>query len=236
MNTEQLYYADPTTERFSATVEDVKALRGNTYAVELDRTAFYPEGGGQPSDQGRIEGSNGALSLKIARSQNGTIIHEGSLTGSLEIGDTVECEVKWPRRVKYMRVHTAGHLVHDVLTSHVDGLMALKGRHGDKAFLEYRGVVNDAAVSELSDWVNAAVAEDLPVRSWDSSREELEELCESLPTNLPHGKKLRALQIGDFEPMPDGGVHVSSTGQIGEVQIHHVTVNDGKSTIRYGVR
>jgi len=236
MNTDQLYYEDSTMSGFSAEVVALKHLRGNAWEAELDRTAFYPEGGGQPSDQGTITGPNGTLAVKITRNRNGNVIHEGALTGELSIGEEVQGEVKWPRRQKYMRIHTAGHLLHDVLVSKADGLEATKGRHGDKAFLEYRGEVDDAVVSALGAEVNAAVAADLPVRSWESSLDELEELCASLPPNLPLGKSLRAIQIGDFEPMPDGGVHVLTTKEIGEVVIHHVTVENGTTMIRYGVK
>ncbi len=236
MSTEQIYYEDPMIDTFTAQVISSDHLRDNTYALELDRTAFYPEGGGQPSDQGMIEGPSGSLAVKLVRSQNGVILHEGKLTGDLSAGEEATGTVKWPRRTKFMRVHTAGHLVHDVLVSLAPDLQPLKGRHGDKAFLEYKGEVSEAVADQLSDRVNAAVEADLQVQSWESTLEELETLCNSLPPNLPRGKALRAIRIGEFEPMPDGGVHVSSTAEIGEVVIHHITVDNGSSTIRYGVK
>ena len=236
MNTEQLYYKDPALDAFDAEIVAIENLRDNMYAVELDQTAFYPEGGGQPSDQGTLDGPNGSLAVKLVRSQNGTIIHEGKMTGDMEAGDAVHGAVKWSRRLKFMRVHTAGHLLHDVLVSMAPDLVAVKGKHGDKAFLEYRGEIDEELMGRLTDGVSAAIDADLSVRSWESSLEELESLCESLPSNLPQGKALRAIQIGDFAPMPDGGVHVASTGEIGEVVVHHVKVENGGSTIRYGVK
>jgi Ser-tRNA(Ala) deacylase AlaX len=236
MNTEQIYYEDPTTDEFSAEVTAVDHRRGNTCMVELSRTAFFPQGGGQPSDQGTIEGPNGSLKIKVVRNENGDIVHEGDLSGDLVAGDAVSGSLKWSRRQKYMRIHTAGHLIHDVLMKQAPNLVALKGGHGDKAFLEYRGEISEEIAEGLQDVANEAVKADLPVRSWESSLEELEDLCVSLPPNLPRGKALRAIQIGDFEAMPDGGVHVASTADIGEVVIHHVKNEGGNSTIRYGIK
>ncbi len=236
MNTQKLYYDDPTSEEFSAQITSVDHLRGNTCAVELNSTAFFPQGGGQPSDQGTIEGPAGALKVKVVRSENGGIVHEGVLSGDLHTGEEVNGSVKWSRRRKYMRIHTAGHLIHDVLMEQAPELVAQKGGHGDKAFLEYQGEVPVEVTEGLQDAVNAKVKEDLPVRSWESSLGELEELCSSLPANLPRGKALRAIKIGDFDAMPDGGVHVAGTAEIGEVVIHHIKAENGKATIRYGVR
>lgn len=236
MNTQQLYYEDPASEQFSAEITSVDHLRGNIFAVELSRTAFFPQGGGQPSDQGTIEGPGGALKVKVVRSENDGIVHEGDLSGELHAGEEVSGSLKWPRRRKYMRIHTAGHLIHDVLTEQAPGLVAQKGGHGDKAFLEYRGEIPAEVAEGLQDAVNEVVKENLSVRSWESSLEELEELCSSLPPNLPGGKALRAIKIGDFDAMPDGGVHVAGTAEIGEVVIHHVKTEDGKATVRYGVR
>jgi Ser-tRNA(Ala) deacylase AlaX len=236
MNTHLLYYDDPSRQAFRAEALRVAHLRGNTYNVTLDETAFYPEGGGQPSDQGEISGPNGILSVKLVRMQEGFVLHEGTLAGTLEEGEEVEGAIKWPRRTKYMRIHTAGHLIHDVLMSRAPDLVAVKGRHGDKAFLEYRGRMSTDVQEALEAAVNEAAARNLPVKSWESSREELEELCSQLPPNLPSGKALRAIQIGTYEPMPDGGVHVASTGELGQIVIHHVTEANGSTMVRYGVK
>ena len=236
MNTEPLYYDDSYLQETAATVLTVSPLKGGTVAIELDRTVFYPEGGGQPSDQGEISTDTGSVNVKLVRSQGDRILHEGKLVGNIDQGQEARGSLKWSRRLKYMRVHTAGHLVHDVLMGMTDDVHPTKGRHGDKAFLEYKGAIPDDVVASLEQGVNEAVRQDLPVKTWESSYEELEELCTLLPPNLPKGKPLRAIRIGDFEPMPDGGVHVRSTSELGSVVIHHVTAENGMTTIRYGVR
>jgi alanyl-tRNA synthetase len=235
--TETLYYEDPYLQEADGEIVAVGPQRGNGAAVELDRTIFFPEGGGQPADQGEIETESGALRVKLVRAHGGRILHEGALTGELEPGQRFRARLKWPRRLKYMRVHTAGHLIHDVLMRARPDIAALKGRHGEKAFLEYRGLLEGQFAAELERRVNRALADDLEVRTWQSSYEELAELCSApLLANLPAGKPLRAIQIDGFAAMPDGGVHVRRTAEIGAVVIHHIKAADGASTIRYGVR
>ena len=237
MRTEQLYYAQQDLEEFAAEVVAVTPAKGGVVRVELDVTAFYPEGGGQPSDQGEIVGPSGSLTVKQVRTADGGILHEGSLKGALESGDEVTGTIKWPRRRKYMRIHTAGHLLHDVLTvTNSTTLTPLKGSHGDKAFLEYGGELDDDLLGRLAPALAAAIAAGLPVKTWETSVEELTELGAHIPSNLPSNKALRAIRIGDYTPMPDGGVHVADTSQIGEIIIHHINPTSSGVNIRYGVK
>lgn len=236
MNTDTVYYEDSYMAEAAGEVMSVTPLKGNTVAVELDRTVFYPEGGGQPSDQGEITSETGSVRVKLVRSQGGRILHEGALVGALDPGQAANESLKWGRRLKYMRLHTAGHLVHDVLMGAVGDIQPSKGRHGDKAFLEYRGSIPSDVADSLEERVNNVLAQDLPVKTWECSYDELVAMCSTVPPNLPQGKALRVIRIGEFEPMPDGGVHVRSTGEIGGVVIHHVTPSNGISTVRYGVR
>jgi Ser-tRNA(Ala) deacylase AlaX len=194
-----------------------------------------PEGGGQPTDQGEITTDTGSIKISNVRSQNGTIVHEGKMVGKVEMGQAAKVAIKWPRRHKYMRIHSAGHLLHDVLVGLRPDLKAIRGKHGDKAFLEYEGVLDPGQLDELQAKVNEAVEADLLVKTWECSYDELAAMNIALPSNLPTGKQLRVLKIGDFDPMPDGGVQVKSTSEIGHIVIHHITNEDGRTIIRYGV-
>jgi alanyl-tRNA synthetase len=235
MTTEQLYYEEPYTTEATVEITSITPRNGGTVAVELDRTIFYPEGGGQPTDQGEVTTNTGSIKVSNVRSQNGTIVHEGKMVGKVEMGQTAKAAIKWPRRHKYMRIHSAGHLLHDTLMGLRPDLKAIRGKHGDKAFLEYEGVLDPSLLDELQAKANEAVAADLPVKTWECSYDELAAMGVTLPPNLPTNKQLRVLKIGDFEPMPDGGVQVKSTGEIGHVVIHHITNEDGHTLIRYGV-
>jgi Ser-tRNA(Ala) deacylase AlaX len=234
--TERRYYDDAYITSIEATVTAVRSTsRARVVEVELSETPFYPQGGGQPSDQGEIVTANGVLKVALVRNVGTRVVHEGDLVGEMAFGDLAEATLKWPRRRKYMRVHGAGHLIHDVLMSMGLEISPLKGNHGDKAFLEYEGVIPPESQSELTERVMQGVDADLPIVTRETTRDELAEMGLAAPANLPEDKGLRIIQIGDFPPMPDGGVHVRSTGEIGNVVIHSIT-NDGRtSVVRYGV-
>jgi Ser-tRNA(Ala) deacylase AlaX len=235
MRTEQVYYDEPYATEAKVEITSISSRNGGMVAIELDKTIFYPEGGGQPTDQGELVTDTGSVKINSVRGQNDAIVHEGKMTGTVEEGQTGTASVKWPRRHKYMRIHSAGHLVHDVLVGMRPDLKAVRGKHGDKAFLEYEGEIDPSRLEELQSKVNEAVTADLPIKTWECSYDELAEMCKTLPPNLPKDKQLRVLQIGQFEPMPDGGVQVKSTSEIGRVDIHHITNENGHTVIRYGV-
>ncbi|MGE5700821.1 MAG: alanine--tRNA ligase-related protein [Arthrospira platensis] len=235
MNTEQVYYDEPYATEADVEITSISSRNGGMVALELNKTIFYPEGGGQPTDQGELVTGTGSVKISNVRNQNGAIVHEGKMTGTVEEGQSATASVKWPRRHKYMRIHSAGHLLHDVLVGMRPDLKAIRGKHGDKAFLEYEGELDPNQLEELQSKVNEAVAADLPIKTWECSYDELAEMCKTLPPNLPKDKQLRVLQIGHFEAMPDGGVQVKSTSEIGRVVIHHITNENGHTVIRYGV-
>lgn len=227
MKTKQIYYQDPYLKELECEVLLVEN-KINLTDVVLDQTIFYPEGGGQPSDQGRL----GEVKVEFVRMTDGEIVHQ--VKGDLGVGDKVKAILNWDKRYKNMKVHTAGHLVHDVLMSVSDGLVPAKGGHGKKAFLEYEGEL-DLSKEELEQRVNGVLEKDLNVVTKEASYEELEKDCQFMPGNLPKDKPLRMIKIGDFPAMPDGGVHVKSTREIGRVVIISVSSQKGKVNIRYGV-
>lgn len=234
MTTRAIYYEQPYAQGAEGRIVSV-VPKGGKVLVELDQTVFYPEGGGQPSDQGEIIGPNGRLKVDFVQFKEDAVIHHGVLVGTLLPGDSVRQELKWGFRHHNMRVHSAGHLIHDVLMRLVDGLEPSKGSHGKKAFLEYKGTLDPSIKSDLESQVNEAIAADLPITTRESSYEEIVSLCRFVPPGLPKNKALRVLQIDTFVPMPDGGVQVKSTKEIGAVLIQDIQVADGSTTIKYRV-
>lgn len=97
------------------------------------------------------------------------------------------------------------------------------------------GNLNVNIKGSLEEKVNEIAASDLPIITKEVSNEELEKECQFLPPNLPRTKNLRIIKIGDYPPMPDGGVHVKSTKEIGKIWVANITSEAGKATIRYGV-
>lgn len=238
MPTKPVYYSEPYQAEWTSRILEI-VPRGKHTLVALDETIFYPEGGGQPSDQGEIVGASGRLRVELVQLKDGTVWHQGKQLGDLQPGETVRSSLKWSHRFHNMRTHTAGHLIHDVLMSLTDRLTPLRGNHGSKAFIEYSGEldpgIRPAIREELERRVNETLRRDLPVWMKESSAAEIQERCRFAPPNLPLGKPLRTLQIGDFAPMPDGGVHVKRTGEIGSVVIQEITSSEGRTVVRYRI-
>ena len=103
METEKLYYADPFLKEFTATVLDCQPGK-NGYTVTLDRTAFYPEGGGQPADHGTLDGA----AVTDVHEKNGVIFH--NVDRAVEIGKTVSGFIDWARRFDHMQQHSGEHI------------------------------------------------------------------------------------------------------------------------------
>jgi alanyl-tRNA synthetase len=237
VKTVQIYYEQPYLTDLEATITRIEE-KGAQHIVELDRTIFYPEGGGQPSDQGEIVGAAGRLKVEQVRTlPDGRIVHQGKILGPLSEGEGVKLSIKWSARYKNMRVHSAGHLIHDVLMRLTDHTVTpTKGNHGPKAFLEYAGHLDSAAKKQLEIQLNEAVSQDLTIVNRDADYEEIASRCRFVPPGLPKNKQLRIIQIGSFDPMPDGGVQVRSTKEIGNVIIHSITEDGSNTVIRYGVK
>lgn len=228
MQTKQIYYSDPYTIELEAKVLSVLPL-GKLTNVILDQTIFYPEGGGQPCDRGTI----GTAKVEYVRTHDGEIIHQ--VMGEPQEGETVKIVLDWKWRYKHMKIHTAGHLLHDVLMTMTKDLVPLRGGHGKKAFLEYKGELDPTIKENLELEVNKIAQQELEVVTKDTTFDELQKECSFLPPNLPKDKSLRMIKIGEYPAMPDGGVQVKNTGELGKIWIANITVQNEITNIRYGV-
>jgi len=234
MKTKQIYYQDPYLKKLGCKVISVEE-KGALVNVVLDQTIFYPEGGGQPADRGLLISKNWSAKVQYVRLIDNEIIHQVQPDGKIKIGDCVKAELDWNWRYKYMKIHSAGHLLHDVLITIEKNLTPLRGGHGKKAFLEYDGDLNLEIKEELEKQVNKVLLQDLPIITKEASFKQLEKECKFLPPNLPKDKKLRMIKINDYHAMPDGGVHVKKTKEIGRIWIANIAAQEKKVVIRYGV-
>ncbi len=228
MKTKQIYYQDPYQTELECTVLSAEPS-GNLLNVVLAQTIFYPEGGGQPSDRGTL----GDAHIEYVRMSDGEIIHQ--VKGNLNEGDVVKAVIDWNWRYKYMQIHTAGHVLHDVLMTIVSNLKPIKGGHGKKPFIEYEGELDPSLKEQIESEVNKVAQSGLEVVTKETTYEELERDCQFLPANLPRNKPLRMIKIGTYPSMPDGGVQVKNTNEIGKIWIANITVGNGTTNIRYGV-
>ncbi len=196
--------------------------RGNLWEVVLASTVFYPEGGGQPSDRGTITTKNGKAHVKHVRMKGELVIHECTLEGMLKPDDDVQCVIDWNLRYHNMRVHSAGHIVHEAIKKISPSLLPKKGHHMDSAYIEYAGSLPIDKKYAIEQESNTIVGDKLPLKTELVTLAELQRRSPWAPEHLPKNKPLRILSIGDLAPIPDGGTQVKTSDEVGPITITNI--------------
>ncbi len=192
-------------------------------AIVLDRTVFYPLGGGQPGDTGTLSWKGGSANIVDTRYGEGGairhIVEEGSALPAE--GSTVTAAIDWDRRFLHMRMHTALHLLGSVLRYGVTGgnISAAKSR------LDF-DMEDTIDKSQVTADLQALVAADHAVSCrWitDAELEAQPDLVRTMSVQPPKGAgKVRLLEIEGVDLQPCGGTHLRSTGEVGQVRIGKV--------------
>jgi misacylated tRNA(Ala) deacylase len=215
---EQLYQTDSYIREFEAVVT---AAEGQ--AVTLDRTAFFPGGGGQPHDVGTLAWAGHTVPVTKVKRQSGLVWH--TLTGDLpSVGTQVHGALDWDRRYRLMRTHTALHVLCGVVwrdygASVTGGNMEpLKGRMD----FEFERMQKDL-VAEIEASVNAEIRKDHPVRVAILPREEAFQIPDLIRTKInllpPQIQEVRTVEIVGLDLQADGGTHVANTREVGPVRV-----------------
>jgi misacylated tRNA(Ala) deacylase len=220
--TELLYQTDSYLREFSATVTGIDAEQRG---VLLDRTAFYPGGGGQPNDTGKLVAGDRTCTVSKVAKGNLHII-DGDLP---ELGTTVTGMIDWERRYALMRTHTAMHILCGVVWrdygAQVTGgnMEPLNGRMD----FEFERLQNEL-VREIETKINAEIAAARDVRVKILPREEAFQIPDLIRTKinlLPEGiTEVRTVEIVGLDLQADGGTHVANTREVG-----HIRISDYKS-------
>jgi len=229
----ELFRDDAYLQSCEATVTDV-----NEAGVVLDRTVFYPMGGGQPGDQGWLVLANG---LEIAvmdtrhDKQSGNIVHvlaDGETPPA--VGEKLTCRIDWDRRYRLMRMHSALHMLCSVIDGGVTG-----GQIGvDKSRLDF-DLENTALDKEaIQQALNDLVAEDHALTVSSITDEELAQnpdLVRTMSVRPPTGAgRVRTVAFGDVDYQPCGGTHVNKTSEIGRLRVGKIE-NKGKHNRRVNI-
>lgn len=190
--------------------------------IVLDRTVFYPMGGGQPGDTGTITWDGGSAAIVDTRYGESGIRHVPAESAALPApGTTVRAAIDWERRYRHMRMHTGLHLLGAVLRYGVTG-----GNIGvDRSRLDF-DMEDTIDHEDVSRRLQALVDEDHPVRCrWitDAELEAQPELVRTLSVQPPKGAgRVRLLEIENVDLQPCGGTHLRSTREVGRVTVAKV--------------
>ena len=208
---------------------EAKVISANGKFVVLDKTAFYPKGGGQPWDEGFI----GDYKVVYVGKFDGEISHEVDREG-LKKGDVFKCKLDWERRYKLMRMHTAAHVLSAVFMKEggakiTGGELGLEKSRDDFSMEEF----SKAVVEEYVSKANELIKKDLPVKTYYLSREEVLARPEliKLDKGLLDLDSFRIVEIEGLDAQPDGGTHVKSLKEIGSIVLLK-TENKGKKNRR----
>lgn len=202
--------------------------------VVLDRTVFYPTGGGQPGDTGTLTTKDGQR-LRIADTRKGSdgILHVVECTTDLPAaGEEVTAEIDWDRRHVHMRVHTAMH----VLCSLVDGAVTGGSIGAGRGRIDFDIPGDRPDKQQLTDRMMQVIEADEQVGiSWitDADLAANPDLVRTMSVKPPSGSgRVRMIRIGDgVDFQPCGGTHVAATGEIGPVSVAKIE-NKGRRNRR----
>ncbi len=216
--TEQLFREHSYLKECEATV-----VESGDSTIVIDRTVFYPMGGGQPGDTGEIRWDGGRANVVDTRyGDDGAIRHVVEEGAELPaVGATVTALLDWDRRYLHMRMHTALHLLGSVLRYGVTGgnISAAKSR------LDF-DMEDTVDKEQVTADIQTLVAADHPVSCRWISDEELAaqpELVRTMSVQPPKGAgKVRLVDIENVDLQPCGGTHLKSTGEVGEIRIGKV--------------
>lgn len=210
MQTQKLYYEDPLLKTFTAQVLTCTETE-NGYEITLSATAFYPEGGGQACDLGTLEHAT----VLDVRERGEDIIH--LCDKPLTPGETVTGTLDWDRRLDLAQQHAGEHILSGILHK-------LYGCHNtgfhvgaEVVQVDFDRIVPQDMISKIEEMANAAIYENLPIRCWIPSQEELPTVTYRTKRELPW--PVRIVQIPGYDSCACCGVHTATTGQIGLIKI-----------------
>ena len=215
--TEKLYYSDSHMSEFSAEVLSVTEENGK-FAVTLDRTAFFPEGGGQGSDTGFI----GGVRVYDVQIKNGVIYHYTEKP--LEEGKQVACAVDFDRRFRNMQNHSGEHIISGIV-HRLYGYENVGFHLRDEMTVDFDGELTRKQLDEIEDLANKAVYENLPVRAYFPKKDELDSL--SYRSKKEINEDLRIVEIEGVDVCACCAPHVRLTGEIGVIKILDFFKNKG---------
>ena len=227
--TELLYLEDSYATEFTA-----KVIKADGTEVVLDRTLFYPTGGGQPHDTGVLKKGDEQYKVIGCRKGDEGVVHVLEKEGLRE-GDEVEGTIDWERRYRLMRCHSAAHIVSYVVEKETGAKITGNQLGEEKGRIDYNLPDFDReALPGYIDKANEIIKKGLPMKVSAVSVEEaknmpnLFKLAAKMP---PEVEEIRVVSIGDLDDQADGGTHVKTTDEVGTITLGKVE-NEGKSNRR----
>ena len=213
MKTGKFYYEDSHMTDFTATVLSCEETEKG-FEVVLDATAFYPEGGGQAADTGTLNG----IRVLDTRERGETVVH--LCQGPLEAGSTAAGAIDWEPRFRRMQQHSGEHIVSGIINRRYGYHNVGFHMGSDIITIDFDGVIPEEDLTSLEAEANSAVWQNLTVKCWYPSEEELPQVFYRTKRALPW--PVRIVQVPGFDSCACCGTHVKATGEIGLIKLFTV--------------
>ena len=217
--TEFLCYDDSYLREFDATVTAVTAG-----GIVLDRSAFYPGGGGQPSDTGVLGAGDELYAVKRVSRQDGQHVHQIDGPDRPEVGARLKGVLDWERRYQLMRTHTALHVLCGVIWRDYGAQVTGGNMEPLTARMDFEFERMSAEfAAEVEELINKEVEAARPVETLSLSREEAFKIPDLIRTKInllpPAIKQVRIIDIVGLDLQADGGTHVANTSEVGRIRV-----------------
>ena len=231
--TERLYYHDSRLLEFDARVVSLSELDDGQIAVTLDRTAFYPAGGGQPTDVGTL-GDARVVDCIDAEEEGVLHVIQGAAP---DVGDTVHGKIDWLRRLDHLQQHTGQHILSAAFVKLFDApTLSFRVLEQECEIDVALGDPTGEGIEQAVDLANQIIWESRPILIREVAAEEAAAL--PLRKEPSRAGELRLIEIGDFDLTPCGGTHASSTGEVGVIVVRSWERAKGLTRIHFmaGIR
>lgn len=228
---EKLYYKDHYTKEFDAKVLWSKKVK-NGYEIILDKTAFYPEGGGQPGDIGYLQNNGTKITVKSVRKNGEVIIH--LIDGKLSNGDSVHGVIDWDHRYQLMKHHTGTHLVNgalrNILGNHIWQAGSQLGLNEARFDFSHYKPVSEKEQKEIEKAANQFIKKSISVKKKILDRNIAEKTYgfRLYQGGVPPGNSIRVLDIPSVDVEACGGTHLNNTSEVEKIRIIKIErIQDG---------
>jgi len=204
--TEPIYYQDQYKKQIEAKILKIEGNR-----LLLDKTIFIPATNTEPGDIGKINN----IKISGSKKDEKDIWHIIARQIALSMGDTVILELNWKKRLIAMRLHSALHLLAGPFDKNFNKRAVAGAIKGNQAYLIFKEKISDEIISRAIEQANKNVDDGLEIKSyWDEKKE-----------------GFRWTQVGEYPPIPDGGLHIRNTQEIGKIILVDKVIEQSKQKI-----
>jgi Ser-tRNA(Ala) deacylase AlaX len=223
-----------------ANVLEVRDIQNGRGTLVLDKTIFYPQGGGQACDTGLIESATFHFVVESVTYSAGIVLHSGNIrAGQPTPGSEVTLTVDRARRHYNSCLQSGGHLLLNAMENIGQTLIATKGYHfPDGPYVEFAGSIpeqeRDSLLHKLQTEINRLIEKDVPIAWQFVPADKLREVCKNVPTNVPTDKPTRVVTIEQLS-QPCGGTHVPSSAVLRGMTVDRIKSKKGDTRISYSI-